>query len=176
LAIPFYRKCRAPRLTWAVLLWALWAAPAHACILEGGTIKAQHRDWYVVCRPPPPGARNEICAAVQCVTAEDNENVGLTAMVQKYADGQTVLRVVTSLGVFLKKGLGVQIDDRSEMTVPFDRCLPAGCHALLPLEAPHLAKLRTGKTLMLIIYRTREAGIGIPISLAGFAQAVGDLR
>jgi len=43
-----------------------------------GTVKAQHGDWQVVCKAPPPGAKNEVCALVQSVTAEDRENVGLT--------------------------------------------------------------------------------------------------
>src|SRR5690606_23236899 len=92
-----------------VALAAAAAVPARAQILEGGVVKAQHGDWQVVCRPPPPGARNEFCGAVQSVTAEDNENVGLTVIVQKHSDGKTTMRVIAPLGVFLGKALGVQI-------------------------------------------------------------------
>ncbi len=154
----------------------LMALPAPAQILEGGTVKAQHGDWQVVCRPPPPGAKNEICGAVQSVTAEDNQNVGLTAIVQKHSDGKLTMRVVAPLGVFLGKALGVQIDTKHEGHVPFDRCLAVGCQAQLLLEAPLLAKLKAGKTLVFIIYRTQEVGVGIPISLAGFDQALATLR
>ena len=80
------------------------------------------------------------------------------------------------LGVFLGKALGVQIDDKHEGHIPFDRCLAVGCQAQLLLEAPLLAKLRNGKTLVFIIYRTQEAGVGIPISLSGFGPAVAVLR
>jgi invasion protein IalB len=149
---------------------------AHAQILEGGTVKAQHGDWQVVCRPPPPGAKNEVCGAVQSVTAEDNQNVGLTAIVQKHTDGKITMRVVAPLGVFLGKALGVQIDAKHEGHVPFDRCLAIGCQAQLLLEPPLLAKLKGGKTLVFIIYRTQEVGVGIPISLAGFDQALAALR
>ena len=169
-------RCASVARALAILLLGLWAVPAHAQILERGTVKSRHGDWQVECRAPPPGARNEICAAVQQVTDEDNQNVGLAAMVQKFSDGKITLRVITSLGVLLDKGLGVQIDDRYERTVAFNRCFPAGCQAQLPLDAPMVAKLRTGKTLMLIIYRTQEAGIGIPISLAGFGEALNGLR
>jgi invasion protein IalB len=155
---------------------ALTVLPATAQILEGGTVKAQHGDWQVVCRPPPPGAKNEICGAVQSVTAEDNQNVGLTAIVQKHSDGKLTMRVVAPLGVFLGKALGVQIDTKHEGHVPFDRCLAVGCQAQLLLEAPLLAKLKGGKTLVFIIYRTQEVGVGIPISLAGFDQALATLR
>ena len=180
LVITFVCSCRcagvARPAALAILLLSLWAAPAHTQILDRGTVKARHGDWQVECRAPPPGARNEICAAVQQVTAEDNQNVGLAAMVQKYSDGKITLRVITSLGVLLDKGLGVQIDDRYERAVPFNRCFPAGCQAQLLLDAPLVAKLRAGKTLMFIIFRTQEAGIGIPVSLAGFGEALNGLR
>jgi invasion protein IalB len=163
-------------LALALLLAVPAVPPAHGQILEGGTVKAQHGDWQVVCRPPPPGARNEICGAVQSVTAEDNQNVGLTAIVQKHSDGKVTMRVVAPLGVFLGKALGVQIDSKHEGHVPFDRCLAIGCQAQLLLEAPLTAKLKSGKTLVFIIYRTQEVGVGIPISLAGFDQALAGLR
>jgi invasion protein IalB len=35
--------------------------------------------------------------------------------------------------------------------------------------------LKGGKTAIFIIFQTEEAGIGIPISLAGFAQALASL-
>lgn len=177
MAIPLDGSTCVARLAWlAVLLCALVPMQAYGQILEGGTVKSQHGDWQVVCRPPPPGAKNEICGAVQSVTAEDNQNVGLTAIVQKYPDGKILMRVVTPLGVFLGKALGVQIDDKHEGHIAFDRCLAVGCQAQLPLEAPLLTKLRSGKTLVFIIYRTQEAGVGIPISLAGFTQALNGLR
>ena len=79
---------------------------------EGGTVKAQHGDWQVVCKPPPPGAKNEICALVQSVTAEDRNNIGLTVYFQKFSDGRRVLRVFAPLGVLLPPGLGLKIDDK----------------------------------------------------------------
>jgi invasion protein IalB len=163
-------------LATAALVLIPLALPGYAQILEGGAVKGQFGDWQVVCRPPPPGSKNEICGAVQSVTAEDNQNVGLTVMVQKYSNGETIMRVVTSLGVILGKGLGVQIDDSKEGAIPFDRCLPVGCQAQFLLDGTYLGKLKGKKTLLFIIYRTREAGLGIPISLAGFEQAVGTLK
>ena len=163
-------------LALVLLLGLPTASLVRAQILEGGTVKAQHGDWQVVCRPPPPGAKNEICGAVQSVTAEDNQNVGLTAIVQKHSDGKVSMRVVAPLGVFLGKALGIQIDARHEGHVPFDRCLPVGCQAQLLLDAPLMTKLKAGKTLVFIIYRTQEVGVGIPISLTGFDQALAGLR
>jgi invasion protein IalB len=143
---------------------------------EGGTIKAQHGDWQIVCKPPPPGAKNETCAMVQSVTAEDRSNVGLTVYVQRFSDGKRVLRVFAPLGVLLPPGLGLKIDDKDVGHAPFVRCHSFACYAQVVLEDSLIEQLKTGKTAVFIIFQTEEAGIGIPISLAGFNQALVGLQ
>jgi invasion protein IalB len=39
-----------------------------------------------------------------------------------------------------------------------------------------IEQLKTGKTAIFIIFQTEEAGIGIPISLAGFGKALESLN
>ena len=39
-----------------------------------------------------------------------------------------------------------------------------------------IEQLKTGKTAIFIIFQTEEAGIGIPISLAGFKDALAQLK
>jgi len=39
-----------------------------------------------------------------------------------------------------------------------------------------IEQLKTGKNAIFIIFQTQEAGIGIPISLAGFGQALAALK
>ena len=143
---------------------------------EGGTVKAQHGDWQVVCKPPPPGAKHEICALVQSVTAEDRNNIGLTVYFQKFSDGKRVLRVFAPLGVLLPPGLGLKIDDKDVGHAPFVRCHNFACYAQVVVENPLIEQLKTGKTAVFIIFQTEEAGIGIPISLAGFGPALAALQ
>jgi len=154
----------------------LAAAPALAQAPEGGTVKAQHGDWQVVCKPPPAGAKNEVCALVQSVTAEDRNNIGLTVYFQKFSDGKRVLRVFAPLGVLLPPGLGLKIDDKDVGHAPFVRCHNFACYAQVVVEPPLIEQLKTGKTAVFIIFQTEEAGIGIPISLAGFSQALAALQ
>jgi invasion protein IalB len=121
--------------------------------LADGTIKAQHGDWQVVCKPPPAGAKNEICALVQSVTAEDRPNVGLTVYFQKFSQGVRVLRVFA----------------------PFLRCHTFACYAQVTLDDKLISQFTNGKTAIFIIFQTEEAGIGIPLSLNGFGQALAAL-
>ncbi len=167
-------------IAFATLALALsYATPAAAQMPqspEGGTVKAQHGDWQVVCRPPPPGAKNEICGVVQRVTAEDHNNIGLGVYFQRFSDGKKVLRVFAPLGVLLPKGLGLSIDSKNVGPVPFVRCSMYGCYAQIPLEDKLIDQLKSGKQAVFIIYQTEEAGIGIPVSLAGFGQAIAALN
>jgi len=48
----------------------------------GSVVKETHGAWQVSCRTPP-GAKEEKCALVQSVTAEDRPNVGLTVVFYK---------------------------------------------------------------------------------------------
>jgi invasion protein IalB len=141
-----------------------------------GVVRAQHGDWQVVCKPPPPGAKREVCALVQSVTAEDRNNVGLTVYFQKFSNGTRVLRVFAPLGVLIPPGLGLKIDDKDVGHAPFLRCHSFACYAQVVAEDKLIEQFKTGKTAIFIIFQTEEAGIGIPISLAGFAEALAALN
>ena len=141
-----------------------------------GTIKGQNGDWQTVCKPPAPGAKNESCALVQSVTAEDRNNVGLTVYFQKFTNGTRVLRVFAPLGVLLPPGLGLKIDEKDVGNAPFLRCNNVACYAQVVVEDKLIEQLKTGKSAVFIIFQTEEAGIGIPISLSGFAQALAALK
>lgn len=156
----------------AMLSAGVGAATAAA---QDATVKAQHGDWQVVCKAPPPGAKSEVCALVQAVMAEDRNNVGLTVYFQKFADGSRRLRVFAPLGVLLPRGVGLKIDDKDIGNAPFLRCNTFTCYSQVVADDKLVDQLKNGKTAIFVIFQTEEAGIGIPISLAGFAEGLGGL-
>ncbi len=149
---------------------------AHAQKNIDGKVEAQFGDWQVVCKPPPPGARNRVCALVQSVTAEDRNNVGLTVYFQRFSNGTRVLRVFAPLGVLLPPGLGLKIDGKDVGHAPFLRCHSFACYAQVVVEDKLVQQLSRGKSAVFIIFQTEEAGIGIPISLAGFSKGLAHLK
>ena len=142
----------------------------------GSVVKGTHGAWQVSCRLPP-GAKEEKCALVQSVTAEDRPNVGLTVVFYKaIGEDKKLLRVVVPLGVLLPTGLGLKIDGQDVGNAPFLKCSKKGCIAEVVLQDEVIKKLMGGGTAMFIIFDTPEAGIGIPISLQGFGDALSNLK
>ena len=136
-----------------------------------GVVKNTFGDWQLRCETPA-GAQNEQCAVVQNVAAEDRPNVSLVVIVLKTADQKSrLLRVVAPLGVLLPAGLGLKIDQTDIGRAGFVRCLTTGCVAEVVMEDPLVNQLKEGKTATFIVFQTPEEGIGIPVSLNGFAPA-----
>jgi invasion protein IalB len=142
----------------------------------GSVVRETHGAWQVSCRTPP-GAKEEKCALVQSVTAEDRPNVGLTVVFYKaIGEDKKLLRVVVPLGVLLPTGLGLKIDGLDVGNAPFLKCGKRGCVAEVVLQDEVIAKMKTGSIAMFIIFDTPEAGIGIPVSLQGFGDALANLK
>jgi invasion protein IalB len=159
-------------LAFGIGLLAAGVVPAAA----QGMVKGQFGDWQIRC-DTPPGAKEQTCALVQSVTAEDRPQVGLSVIVLKTVDGKSrLIRVLAPLGVLLPSQLGLRIDGASVGHVQFMRCLPNGCIAEAVLEDDLLKKLSTGKKATFIIFQTPEQGIGIPVSLKGFADGFAALK
>jgi invasion protein IalB len=142
----------------------------------GSVVRGTHGAWQVSCRTPP-GAKEEKCALVQSVTAEDRPNVGLTIVFYKaIGENKKLLRVVVPLGVLLPTGLGLKIDGQDVGNAPFLKCGKRGCVAEVVLQDDIIAKMKKGTTAMFIIFVTPEAGIGIPVALQGFGDALANLK
>ena len=73
-------------------------------------------------------------------------------------------------------GLGLKIDGQDIGNAPFLKCSKKGCIAEVVLQDEVIKKLMGGGTAMFIIFDTPEAGIGIPISLQGFGDALSNLK
>lgn len=170
-ALPAPVRRRRTRLR-AFAAGALALAGATGCggALAQGVVRGAYGDWQVRCETPP-GAQSEQCAIVQNVAAEDRPNVTLLVIVLSTADtNQKLLRVVAPLGVLLPAGLGLRVDGEDVGSAGFVRCLPTGCVAEVIMDDDLSDLLRSGEEATFIIFTTPEEGVGIPVSLDGFAE------
>jgi invasion protein IalB len=54
--------------------------------------------------------------------------------------------------------------------VAFVRCLPNGCIAEVELDEEIIKVLSEGTNAIFVVFKTPEEGVGIPVSLNGFAE------
>jgi invasion protein IalB len=168
------RRARPLRHTGAALVAVLYVAFVSP-VWAQGVVKAKHGDWETRCETPP-GAAREQCALIQSVAAEDRPNITLIVIVLKTADGKSrLLRVIAPLGVLIPSGLGLKIDQADVGRAGFERCLPNGCIAEVVMEDKLVDQMKNGQAATFIIFQTPEEGIGIPLALAGFKDAIEQL-
>jgi len=141
-----------------------------------GAVREVFGDWQKRCETPA-GASTEQCAIVQNVAADDRPNVTLLVIVLPTADGESMLmRVVAPLGVLLPAGLGLLIDEEDVGRAGFVRCLSTGCVAEVVMDEALITQLGEGGEATFIVFQTPEEGIGIPVSLDGFAQGFDSIQ
>lgn len=155
-----------------ILMSVLAAAPAAA----QGTVRKTFDDWQLRCETPA-GAKAEQCALVQYLAAEDRPNLTLVVIVLKTADNRGyLLRVVAPLGVLLPSGLGLKIDQTDIGRAGFVRCLTTGCVAEVVMDGGLIQQFKNGSKATFIVFQTPEEGVGIPLSMKGFAAGFDSLK
>jgi len=170
-----------PRLGHAALAALFLAITVTTSLTAGGAaaqgaVREVFGDWQQRCETPA-GATQEQCAIVQNVAADDRPNVTLLVIVLPTADGESMLmRVVAPLGVLLPAGLGLLIDEEDVGRAGFVRCLSTGCVAEVVMDEALITQLGEGGEATFIVFQTPEEGIGIPVSLDGFAQGFDSIR
>jgi invasion protein IalB len=140
-----------------------------------GVVKNTFGEWQMRCETPP-GAKNEQCALVQNVMAEDRPNLTLLVIALKTADGKArLLRMVAPLGILIPAGVGLKIDQNDIGRAGYVRCLTTGCIAEAVLDDTLLNQLKGGQSATFIVFQTPEEGVGIPVSLTGFGTGFDSL-
>ena len=141
-----------------------------------GMVRKTFDDWQLRCETPA-GAKAEQCALVQYLAAEDRPNLTLVVIVLKTADNRGyLLRVVAPLGVLLPSGLGLKIDQTDIGRAGFVRCLTTGCVAEVVMDDGLVRQFKTGVQATFIVFQTPEEGVGIPLSMKGFAAGFDSLK
>lgn len=158
----------------AVGLLVAGVAPQEAA--AQGMVRNTFGDWQLRCETPA-GAKAEQCAMVQYLAAEDRPNLTLVVIVLKTADNRGyLLRVVAPLGVLLPSGLGLKIDKTDVGRAGFVRCLTTGCVAEVVMDDGLVKQFAGGAQATFIVFQTPEEGVGIPLSMKGFAQGFESLK
>ncbi len=137
---------------------------------QPGNVRENHGAWSIIC-DRPAGASAEQCALMQNVIAEDRPEVGLSVVVLKTADRKAkILRILAPLGVLLKDGMELYVDNNNIGRAYFTRCFSEGCYVEVEIDDELMRILRAGKSAVFALRESADQDrVGIPIELTGFA-------
>jgi invasion protein IalB len=150
------------------------AADTSGLMSGGGVVRQQFGDWSELCQSESgPGA--DRCILVQNIESANRPGFGLATVVRKVpgeASEATMMHIYVPLGIYLPKGLGLQIDEQLVGNTPFWSCIPFQCEARVTLPAELIDKLIAGNRALFAVYENPTKGTVLPISLRGFAEGL----
>ncbi|TVQ72667.1 MAG: invasion associated locus B family protein [Oceanospirillales bacterium] len=130
----------------------------------------EHQDWVSVCADIQGQERCEI----QQTLNMDNEqgNARLLRATVNIMENQLVMQLLLPLGIDLRAGIVMQIDDGEEFGAGFLTCVQDGCLVAFPLDATRLAEMRAGNVTKIGFrpFNTNETLV-LEMSLMGFTRA-----
>jgi invasion protein IalB len=137
---------------------ACMTAPAWAATEAPATSK-----WVKVCE-------DDSCNTMQRIVGPNGDLVASITIRHVKGDPKVQLVVSMPLGMNIKTGLAVRIDDKVNLPMKFNICMPAGCYAQGTSDKALVDALKSGGK-MLIVAESRGKPIALPITLAGFTKA-----
>ncbi len=154
------------------------AAPAVAQTqgVPVSTLKATHGSWEVRCfgetdcvmsqlHTRTPETADAVFTVIKPVGLRDANGAAIEALAE----------IVVPLGIYLPKGLGLQVDSGEPRAAPFERCIPDGCVVRAPISSSMLNQMRNGGTAYLILSSSPTETVRVPISLSGFTAGFNSL-
>ncbi|WP_019594321.1 invasion associated locus B family protein [Thioalkalivibrio sp. ALM2T] len=135
-----------------------------------------YQDWEVACIDTSNGER---CRMQQTLQIQDEQAQGLflQATVRREGD-RHVIEVLVPLGVDLRPGIRMQVDDAGEeLDAGYVTCVQQGCVAGRELNSQQMSALRGGQALT-VAFRAlhQEQPFVFDVSLMGFTNASNRLQ
>ena len=157
----------------ALLAVLLAATPGQAQDTRPDSTRETFQDWVVQCVPSQDPAIDQLCETFQQIDHQQTSNRFLLFSIRfEGGDPTPVAVIVAPFGLRLSDGVQIRTDETVVASYPFETCLPSGCVVVGPLDPPMVNALRSGTDLTVVVTARNGEGIGIPLSLDGFARAM----
>lgn len=138
--------------------------------------RTQYQDWSVLCNKQ---AKAEICQMQQVMMINQNNRQVrmLQTTLTQTPDKKVVMELLFPLGVDLRAGIAMQVDDQPEIRAGFVTCLEAGCIAVVEMNEELMQQFKKGNKA-----KVGFRGLGqkdnavLELSLKGFSAASAQLQ
>ncbi len=169
--------------------WTLAQVQDAATAPLGSAVQsARFDDWYYRCVDVMASdgksvAQCEVAQIAQVKKGDENINV-LTLAIAKTAPGagkkasgnELLLTALVPLNVVLPIGLGLAVDGKDVVTIPYRNCNKAGCWAQQKLDGKMLTSLQKGSAGEARLRLMNGQNINLKFSLRGLTKALAELQ
>lgn len=133
---------------------------------------ATYEDWVLQCQVQSGPPAHKICDIAQ-VSQLQGHPVSRLAVGHPEKGQPVKLVIQLPVNVSLRGNVRIQLGAADPgLTVPFDRCIPAGCFAEFDLRDDVLKKIRNANEAgKLTFTAANNQTVAIPVSFKGFGQA-----
>lgn len=166
-----------PLTLFVLTLPFLFAQPAMALtddetsIVNPSVTTTTYKDWQTICALREEKLACEVTQTMQ-LEKDGQTSFAMRITLIKQADN-TVMEIALPLGLDLPAGIAIQVDDNSEVNLPFVTCVARGCVAVATLDVGFVNELRQGAALKVAHRPFRQSqAIVLSSSLRGFTGAI----
>lgn len=166
-----------PRRAVAIVLGLAIAIVAHRACAQQSTA-ATYEDWTLHCSTNTSSPSQKSCDIEQLSHLQKNQKPFSRVAISRSAKGGSVnLAVQVPVNVWFATGIRIEIGGKDVgLSVPFARCVPAGCFASITLNDAAMQAFRAGTAPATIVFaNSAQQQVTIPLSFKGFNQAFDSL-
>lgn len=146
------------------------AQPAAPDAAQQKALPAIATPWTKICGQDPQ-VKKDICLVTQEMRAETGQFLASVAVREVQDDPKKVFIVGVPVGMKLRPGLRVVIDQQPPINAQYDVCFPNACYSFLDINADMVTKMKKGQALTILTLNQAERQVPFTMALEGFGKA-----
>jgi invasion protein IalB len=127
--------------------------------------------WTKFCVKNQETGAKQVCLTGKDGRLEDGRSVVSAVLIEAEGETKRALRVMLPIGVALRPGSRVFVDEGQPMNGPYELCQPVGCFSEYEASTELIGKLKKGQNLVLQAMQPNNQAITLVVPLADFAKA-----
>jgi invasion protein IalB len=127
--------------------------------------------WTKICQAGQGANAKRVCFVGKDGRVESGMAVVAAVVVETEGEAKKLLRVTLPLGMSLRPGTRVIVDEGQPVTAPYAICLPNGCIADYEASDELIARMKKGQSLFVQGINSAGQPISLALPLADFAKA-----
>ena len=130
-------------------------------------------DWSKICSS---GEAGESCHISQTVNQNNGQGRLFQTSIGYLEDASSPVVFLTApLGIFLPRGITLELSEDTLLSVAVQRCDANGCLAVTTIDPTFLERMQNAKAGNLVFGGSAEQNIAVPLSLDGFNEALASI-